>query len=216
MLIHSLSCSCSSNLSSFWFIIKQQWTIEEISISSNSRHLEWKAKLSDTILKGTHPRTIPARFSVIWFSGFRGEDLNVNFYQNIPNLHNRYKSTERKIYQKNSEYMLNYSLPCSCSYNLSSFWLILKQIWTIKILPPFFYFYLAAILVGSWDYRTQLWKGAIQGPFHQSLVQIGPVASEELIKMWKVNGRTDRRRTTEDGRSVMTIAHLTLCVGHVS
>jgi hypothetical protein len=27
--------------------------------------------------------------------------------------------------------------------------------------------------------------------FHQSLVQIGPVASEELIKMWKVNGRTD-------------------------
>jgi hypothetical protein len=27
------------------------------------------------------------------------------------------------------------------------------------------------------------WKGAIQGPFHQSLVQIGPVAFEELIKM---------------------------------
>ena len=114
--------------------------------SSNSRHLEWKAKLSDTILKGTHPRTIPARFSVIWFSGFRGEDLNVNFYQNIPNLHNRYKSTERKIYQKNSEYMLNYSLPCSCSYNLSSFWLILKQIWTIKILHPFFLFLLGGHL----------------------------------------------------------------------
>jgi hypothetical protein len=30
---------------------------------------------------------------------------------------------------------------------------------------------------------TQFWKGAIQGPFHQSLVHIGPVASEELIKM---------------------------------
>jgi hypothetical protein len=27
----------------------------------------------------------------------------------------RYKSTERKISQKNQEYMLNYSLPCSCS-----------------------------------------------------------------------------------------------------
>jgi hypothetical protein len=39
------------------------------------------------------------------------------------------------------------------------------------------------------------------------LVQIGPVASEELIKMWKVNGRT-----TDDGRSVVTIAHLTLWV----
>ena len=52
--------------------------------------------LSDTILKGTHPRTIPARFSVIWFSGFTGEDLNVIFYQNMPNLHNRYISAERK------------------------------------------------------------------------------------------------------------------------
>jgi hypothetical protein len=39
------------------------------------------------------------------------------------------------------------------------------------------------------------------------LIQIGPVASEELIKMWKVNGRTD------DGRSVVTIAHLTLPFG---
>jgi hypothetical protein len=27
-------------------------------------------------------------------------------------LHNRYKSAERKISQKNLEYMLNYSLPC--------------------------------------------------------------------------------------------------------
>jgi hypothetical protein len=33
----------------------------------------------------------------IWFSGFGGEDLNVIFYQNMPNLHNRYKSAERKI-----------------------------------------------------------------------------------------------------------------------
>jgi hypothetical protein len=74
---------------------------------------------------------------------------------------------------------------------LSSFWLILKQQWTIKISSPLFsIFSLSAILVGSRDHRTQIWKGAIQGPFHQSLVQIGPVASEELIKMWKVNGWT--------------------------
>ena len=53
--------------------------------------------LSDTILKGTHPGTIPARFGLIWFSGFREEDLNVIFYQNMPNLHNLYKSAERKI-----------------------------------------------------------------------------------------------------------------------
>jgi hypothetical protein len=61
-------------------IIKQQWTIEEISIFSNSSHLEWRAGLSDTILKGTHPRTIPGRFGLIWFRGFRGEDLNVKVY----------------------------------------------------------------------------------------------------------------------------------------
>jgi hypothetical protein len=44
-----------------------------------------------------HPGTIPARFGLIWFSGFRGEDLNVVFYQNMSNLYNRYKSVERKI-----------------------------------------------------------------------------------------------------------------------
>jgi hypothetical protein len=32
------------------------------------------------ILKGTHPGTIPARLGLIWFSGFRGEDLNVKVY----------------------------------------------------------------------------------------------------------------------------------------
>ena len=84
---------------------------------------------------------------------------------------------------------------------MSSFWLILKQQWTIKISSPLFpIFSLAAILVGNRDHRTQVWKGAIQGPFHQSLVQIGPVASEELIKKWKFNGRT-----TDIGRSVVTI-----------
>jgi hypothetical protein len=62
-----------------WFILKQQWTIEEISIFSNSSHLEWRVELSDTMLKGIHPRTIPARFGLICFSGFRGEDfLEIN------------------------------------------------------------------------------------------------------------------------------------------
>ena len=65
------------------------WTIKEISIFSNSSHFEWRVGLSDTILKWDYPRTIPAKFALIWFSGFRGEDLNVIFYQNMPNLHNR-------------------------------------------------------------------------------------------------------------------------------
>jgi hypothetical protein len=42
---------------------------------------------------------------------------------------------------------------------------------------------LAAILAGSREDRTQFWKGAIEGLFHQSLVAIGPVLSEEKIKM---------------------------------
>jgi hypothetical protein len=37
----------------------------------------------------------------------REEDLNVIFYQNMLNLHNQYKSAERKIPQKNPDYMLN-------------------------------------------------------------------------------------------------------------
>jgi hypothetical protein len=56
----------------------QQWTIEEISMFSNSSHLEWRADLSDTNLKGTHPMTIPARFEesfriygMDWFSYVR-------------------------------------------------------------------------------------------------------------------------------------------------
>jgi hypothetical protein len=47
----------------------------------------------------------PVKFALIWFSGFWGEDLNVIFYQNMPNLHNRYKSAERKMSQKNPEYV---------------------------------------------------------------------------------------------------------------
>ena len=80
MLNYSFPCSCSKNASSFRFTITQQWTIEDISIFSNNSHLEWRVGLSDTILKGAHPRTIPARFGLIWFRCFRGEDLNVKVY----------------------------------------------------------------------------------------------------------------------------------------
>ena len=65
--------------------------------------------LSEINLKGDHQRTIPAKFDLIWFSSFRGEDLNVIFYQNMPNLHNTYKADEQKMLQKNPENMFNYS-----------------------------------------------------------------------------------------------------------
>ena len=53
------------------------------------------------------PRDHPCQ---VWFNlvqRFRGDDVNAIFYQNMPNLHNRYISAERKISQKNPEYMLN-------------------------------------------------------------------------------------------------------------
>ena len=79
----------------------------------------------------------PTKFGLIWFSGFRGKDLNVIFYQNMSNFHNRYKSAETKISQKNPEYMLNYSFSCSCSNNLSWFRFIIKQQWTIEEISIF-------------------------------------------------------------------------------
>ena len=103
MLKSSSLCLYSSNLGTFWLNIKQFWPFEEITIFSNGGHLGWRAGLSDTSLKGTHSGTIPARFGLIWLSAFRGEDLNMIFCQNMPNLHNRYISAERIISQKNPE-----------------------------------------------------------------------------------------------------------------
>ena len=88
-------------MGTFWLKIEQIWPFEDISIFSNGGHLGYMTALTDTDLRGIHPGTIPARFGLIWFSGFRGEDLNAIFYQNMPNLHNRYILAERKISQKN-------------------------------------------------------------------------------------------------------------------
>ena len=49
------------------------------------------------------PRDHPCQ---VWFNlvqRFRGENLNVIFYQNMPNLHNRYNSAEIFFLQKNPE-----------------------------------------------------------------------------------------------------------------
>jgi hypothetical protein len=94
----------------FDLILKQQWTIEEISIFSNRSHLEWRAGLSDKILKGAHPKTIPARFGFTWFHGFRGKDLNVIFYQNMPNLPSKDHSS--KVWSKLAQWFLRRRLKC--------------------------------------------------------------------------------------------------------
>ena len=44
------------------------------------------------------PKDHPSQISFNWFSGFRGEDLNVIFYQNMSNLYNQYKSVDVKIF----------------------------------------------------------------------------------------------------------------------
>jgi hypothetical protein len=73
MLKSSSLCLYISNLDTFWLKIKQFWPFEEISIFSNGGHLGWRSWLSDIILKKTDLGTIPARFGLILFSGFRGE-----------------------------------------------------------------------------------------------------------------------------------------------
>jgi hypothetical protein len=62
----------------------------------------------------------------------------------------------------------------------------------------------AAILVKVLKCRTQFWKRTTQAPpILPSLVPIGPVVSEENIKIQKVNdGRTDDGRS-DDGRPVV-------------
>ena len=53
-----------------------------------------------------HLRSIKAKFGLIWDRGYRGKYLNMIFYQNMPNLHNLYKSAERKNYtEKNRIYV---------------------------------------------------------------------------------------------------------------
>jgi hypothetical protein len=66
----------------------------KITSKSFAQKFELKGSLGDPLSK------FPAEYALIWFSGFRGEDLNVIFYQNMSNLYNRYKSVERKISQK--------------------------------------------------------------------------------------------------------------------
>jgi hypothetical protein len=62
MLKSSSLCVYSSNLGTFWFKIEQFWPFEEISIFSHGGYLGYRTALTDTILKGDHPRFISAKF----------------------------------------------------------------------------------------------------------------------------------------------------------
>jgi hypothetical protein len=71
--------------------------------SEVSSHKATSSPESPSNVSPAFKSSLTARFGLIWFSGFRGEDLNVIFYQNMPNLHNRYKSADRKISHKKTE-----------------------------------------------------------------------------------------------------------------
>ena len=157
----------------------------------------------DTILKFDYPRTIPAKFGLVWIRGFRREDLNVICYQNMPNLHNRLKSAERKNSQKITQYMLNYSLLCSCSKLLSLFWLKLKQQWTIKKIVIF-------SNTSHLEWRAELSdtisKGTHTGtiPAWLGLIWFSGFRGEDLnVKVYDVRLTMD-----DDGRQVMAKAHM--------
>jgi hypothetical protein len=62
MLKSSSLCLYSSNLDNFWLKLEQFWPFEEISIFSNCGHLGYRTALTETILKGDHPRIISAKF----------------------------------------------------------------------------------------------------------------------------------------------------------
>jgi hypothetical protein len=83
-----------------FFALKQRFCAFEIfSIFSNGGHVGWKADLSDIILKGDHPSTIPAKFGLIWHSGLTfKEDFYMSFGQNRHNLHIRQKSAKPYIF----------------------------------------------------------------------------------------------------------------------
>jgi hypothetical protein len=61
-------------------------------ISKKISEKEMGSGKKDCKLKGNNPRTIQAKFALICFSGLRGKDLNVIFYQNMPNLYNRHNN----------------------------------------------------------------------------------------------------------------------------
>ena len=80
MLKSSSLCLYSSNLGTFWLKIEQFWPFEEISIFSHGGHFGYRTALTDTILKGDHPRIISAKFGWDWHSSFRGEDFFFLFH----------------------------------------------------------------------------------------------------------------------------------------
>ena len=53
------------------------------------------------------PKDYPCQVWLNLFSGFKGKDLNVIFYQNMSNLYNQYKSVEKKKFTEKPRIYVN-------------------------------------------------------------------------------------------------------------
>ena len=84
--------------------------------------------------------------------------------------------------------------------NLSSFWLKLKQQWTIEEISIFIL--TAAILNGGRSCWTQFWKGPTQG-VHTCQVRFNLVQRFQRRRF-----KCESLGRTDDGRQVMTKAHM--------
>jgi hypothetical protein len=127
-------------------------------------------------LEKDHPMTISSTFSSYWANGFKQEDFYGNFPMQFKKnllLWNYWANLNQTLLK----WSLGGPLPKMCPTFQTS-----DQDGATAELNC-----LAAILVESGVHRTQIWKWAIQGPFHQSLVGINPVVSEERIFMNFVN-----------------------------
>ena len=181
MLKSSSLCLYSSNLGTFWLKIEQFWPFEEISIFSNGGHNGYRTALTDTILKGDHPRIISAKLGWDWLSSFRGEFFLISspfflFSAWRPSWlevgitgHNFGKGPSKdhstKVWLQLAQWFLRRRF--LCEFPIGSY---------VKLSSA-----VAAILVGFLKCRTQFWKGTTQGSCQQSLVEIGSVVSEEKI-----------------------------------
>ena len=184
MLKSSLLCLYSSNLGTFWLKIEQFWPFEEISIFSHGGHLRYRTVLTDTILKGDHPRIISAKFGWDWLSSFRGED---SFLISSPLF---------SIFSWRPSWLEvgitghNFGRGPSKDHS-TKVWLQLAQ-WFLRRrflceFPIRFYVKLSSavgvILVEGPNRRTHLWKRTIQWLFHQNFVLIEQMVSDKKIFM---------------------------------
>ena len=74
--------------------------LKKFLISSNDSHLGLRLGLSDINLKENHPRTITARFGVIWLIDFRGEDFQRIFLVKIIKIYNFFSKPNYIVCEK--------------------------------------------------------------------------------------------------------------------